>query len=459
MSTQQDQALGPPVQSSRELVEWFAAGEKPRARWRIGTEHEKFVFRTPQLGPVPYEGKGGVRHLLLELVRRFAWEPLYESGEVIALRHAHSQAMVSLEPGGQFELSGAPLSTLHETRAEMEAHFAQVCSVGRELGLGFTGLGHAPTWRLAETPSMPKGRYAIMKRYMPSVGGLGLDMMYRTATVQVNLDFDSEADMVKKLRVGMALQPVVSALFANSPFRESSASGLLSARCNVWLDTDAARCGIPAFVFESGMGYERYAEYALDVPMYFVHREGRYVDVAGESFRRFLEGRLPQLPGELPRLSDWVDHLSTLFPEVRLKRYLEMRGADSGDLDHLCALPALWTGILYDSQALDHCWELVRHLTLREMEDARRDVPRLGLKAACGPRPVLALAREVVAAAHGGLRRRAVKDAQGRDECIHLRSVQGTAATGITPAEVLLLRYENGWNRRAERALTDAAFA
>lgn len=457
MSTKQDEPLGQPIQSRHELIEWFAAGEKPPMQWRIGTEHEKFAFRISDLGPVAYHGEGGIRHVLEELIRRFAWEPILEDGNIIGLRRSRSDAVISLEPGGQLELSGAPLSSLHETRAELLKHFDEVRSVSRDLGLGFTGLGHAPTWRLDETPSMPKGRYAIMKRYMPTVGRLGLDMMYRTATVQVNLDFSSEADMVKKLRVAMALQPVVSALFANSPFRDSSVSGMLSTRCNAWLDTDAARCGIPPFVFASGMGYERYADYALDVPMYFVYREGRYIDVSGQSFRRFLEGKLSQLPGELPRLSDWVDHVSTLFPEVRLKRYLEMRGADSGDLDHLCALPALWVGILYDQAALDHCWDLVKSLSPSEIEQARRQVPEHGLKAAYGERTVFALACEILEVAHGGLRRRGLKDQHGRDESVHLRSVQATAATELTPAEVLLLRYHNGWNRRVERALSDAS--
>lgn len=457
MSTKQEAQLGQPISSKQELIEWFAQGEKPREQWLIGTEHEKFPFRLADLGSVPYEGPTGIGRLMELLCHRFGWVPIRESGHVIALSHPDSMAMVSLEPGGQFELSGAPLRNLHETRSELQTHLNEVRAVAADLGLAFSGLGFAPTWRMDEVASMPKGRYTIMRRYMQRVGTRGLDMMYRTATVQVNLDFGSESDMVKKIRVAMALQPVVAALFSNSPFREGVATGQLSHRCHTWLDTDADRCGVPGFIFETGMGYERYTDYALDVPMYFVHRDGKYIDVAGESFRDFLLGRLPQLPGELPRLSDWADHLSTLFPEVRLKRYLEMRGADAGDLDHLCALPAVWTGLLYDEEALDACWDLVKSIPYSEIEEARRRVPTEGLGAQFGARTMLDTARMLIEIAYGALRRRGVRDEHGRDETIHLRSVQTTAATGLTPAQVLLLRFQNGWNGRAERALQDTA--
>lgn len=455
MSTRQDEALGPPIEKRSELVEWFALGEKPGPEWRIGTEYEKIPFRLDNLVPVTYEGVGGISRLMEGMISRFGWEPVMEGSNVIALRRG--QAMVSLEPAGQFELSGATLSNLHETRAELLAHLDEVRVIGEELGIGFSTLGHVPTWGLAEMPSMPKGRYAIMKRYMPQVGSAGLDMMYRTATVQVNLDFDSEMDMVKKLRVSMKLQSVVSAFFANSPFRDGQISGLLSTRCNTWLDTDTARSGIPRFVFETGMGYERYTDYALDVPMYFVYRGGRYIDVAGESFKHFMEGRLPQLPGELPRLADWTDHVSTLFPDVRLKQYLEMRGADTGDIGHLCALPALWVGLLYDSMALDSAWDLVKDISAEEVEQARRDVPVLGLNARYGVRTVLSVGREMLEVALNGLHRRRICDDQGRDESIHLRSAQETAVTGVTPAELLLMKFKHGWAGNAERALTETA--
>ncbi|MGC0151121.1 glutamate--cysteine ligase [Chromobacterium vaccinii] len=457
MSTKTNEPLGPPIASKHELVEWFAAGEKPRERWLIGTEHEKFPFRCDDLSSVPYEGPAGIGRLMELLAQRFDWTPINENGKVIALSRPGSLAMVSLEPGGQFELSGAPMRTLHETRTELMAHLDEVRTVAEGLGMRFSGLGFAPSWRLDEVASMPKQRYAIMRRYMQQVGTRGLDMMYRTATVQVNLDFATEADMVKKMRVAMALQPVVSALFVNSPFREKAPTGMLSNRCHTWLDTDSARCGVPAFVFESGMGYERYADYALDVPMYFVYRDGKYIDVAGESFRDFLQGRLPQLPGELPRLSDWADHLSTLFPEVRLKRYLEMRGADAGGPDHLCALPALWVGLLYDTAALDACWDLVKAVPHEEIEEARRRVPAEGLRAPFGKRMVLDVAREILELAHGALRRRKLLDEHGRDETMYLRSAEQAATTGLTPAEVLLRRCQKEWNGDAGRALQDTA--
>ena len=353
MSTRQDGAPAPTVRSRDDLIAWIAAGSKPAHAWRIGTEHEKFLFYTDTLRPVPYEGPRGVRALMEGLIARFGWEPIMEGENIIALKRPEGEGplsgTVSLEPGGQFELSGAPLKTVHEIGAETQEHLDQVLAAGGPLRIGFLGVGFSPNWTLDETPRMPKQRYQVMTRYMPMVGKRGLDMMYRTATIQVNLDFADEADMVKKFRVSLALQPVVTAIFACSPFTEGKPNGFLSMRSEVWRDTDRARTGMLPFVFEPGMSFERYVDYALGVPMYFVYRGGRYIDVAGASFRDFLAGSLPQLPGEFPTEDDWSDHLTTLFPEVRMKRFLEMRGADGGRWRRICALPAMWTGLLYDS--------------------------------------------------------------------------------------------------------------
>src|SRR5436309_3183571 len=378
MTTRTDDSYSRPIESRADLLSVFEGGEKPRSGWRIGTEHEKLVYRTADHRAPSYDEPGGIRDLLMGLTE-FGWEPVEEGGHVIAL--AGKDGTVSLEPAGQLELSGAPLENLHETCAETGRHLQQVKAVGDRLGLGFLGLGMWPDKRRDELPIMPKGRYAIMLRHMPRVGSMGLDMMLRTCTIQVNLDYSSEADMAQKFRVGLALQPLATALFANSPFTEGRPNGFLSYRSHIWSDTDPARTGMLPFVFEDGFGYDRYLDYALDVPMYFVYRDGRYIDAAGLSFRDFLDGKLPVLPGEKPRLSDWVDHLSTAFPEVRLKSFLEMRGADGGRWSRICALPALWVGLLYDEQALDAAWELVKHWSIGERERLRHEVPKLALDA------------------------------------------------------------------------------
>src|SRR5271169_5235627 len=363
-----DQVDMTPIETRDELVAWFAAGEKPPDKFRVGTEHEKFAFTLARHEPVPYDGPRGIRALLEGMQHLLGWEPIMEGPNIIGLFDVTGGGAISLEPGGQFELSGAQLRTVHQTSSELMAHLAQVREVAQPLRIGFLGLGMTPTWTRAEMPKMPKGRYKIMTAYMPKVGTLGLDMMYRTCTVQTNLDFSSEADMVKKLRVSIALQPVATALFANSPFTDGKPNGCLSFRSEIWRDTDNDRAGMLPWVFEPGMGYERWADYALDVPMYFVKRGERYVDVAGRSFRDLLAGRLAELPGERATVSDWANHLSTIFPEVRLKRYLEMRGADSGPLPNLLALPALWAGILYDDAALDAAWDLAKHWTTQDRQ-------------------------------------------------------------------------------------------
>ncbi len=432
---------GEPITSKRQLVEYLAAGCKPRESWRIGTEHEKFVFRKSDLRQVPYEGPDGIR-ALLEGLTRFGWTPVLENGNPIAL--SRGRASISLEPGGQFELSGAPLEDIHETAAEIGTHLDEARAVTRELGCGMLAMGFNPKWRREDISWMPKGRYAIMRDYMPKRGGLGHDMMLRTCTVQVNLDFASEADMVRKFRVALALQPVATALFAASPFRDGKPAGYLSYRSHVWTDVDPDRCGILPFVFEPGFGFERYVDYLLDMPMYFVYRNGRYIDAAGQSFRDFMAGRLPALPGDRPGIGDWSDHLTTAFPEVRLKRFLEMRGADSGPFAYLCALPALWTGLLYDETALEAASALVSDWTAAEHEQLRAEVPRQALQTLFRGRKLRALAGEVLAIAEGGLRRRR-RLCGGQDERRYLEALQSAAESGRTLAETMLDDFAGRW--------------
>lgn len=444
-----------PLTSKAELVGYLESGCKPESQWRIGTEHEKFVFRQADHSPVPYEGEAGIGAILAGL-QAYGWMPLEEDGHVIAL--TRNGANITLEPGGQFELSGAPLSTLHETGREIETHLAEVKAVAAPLGIGFLGTGFIPKARQDDIPWMPKGRYAIMRRYMPTRGSLGLDMMLRTSTVQVNLDFSSEADMVKKFRVSLALQPLATALWANSPFVEGKPSGFLSTRSNVWTDTDPDRCGILPWVFEEGMGFERYVDWVLDVPMYFVYREKRYIDVAGQSFRDFMAGRLPGLPGERPTLGDWSDHLTTVFPEVRLKRFLEMRGADSGSWRRLCALPAFWTGLLYNQSALDAAWDLVKGWDAATHADLRARAPRLGLATPCGSETLREVALKVIEIARAGLAGRARRDAYGRDEAVFLDVLDDIIASGRTPADLLLADYHGSWKQDVEHLYEECAY-
>ena len=444
MTTRTEDSYSRPIESREDLLSIFSGGEKPRERWRIGTEHEKFVYRMSDHRAPSYDEPGGIRDLLSGLTE-YGWKPVIENGNVIALSGADGN--ISLEPAGQFELSGAALQNLHRTCAEAARHLDQCKAVGERLGLGVLGVGMWPDKTRAELPIMPKGRYAIMLNYMPKVGSLGLDMMLRTCTIQVNLDYSSEADMVKKFRVGLALQPVATALFANSPFTEGKPNGFKSFRSHIWEDTDPDRTGMLPFVFEDGFGYERYCDYALNVPMYFVYRDGKYIDVAGESFRAFLEGKLPQLPGEKPRLTDWTDHLSTAFPEVRLKSFLEMRGADGGRWSRICGLPALWVGLLYDDQALDAAWDLVKHWSIEQREKLRHDVPRLALDAVTPEGESMRdFAGRVLDIAADGLTRRAMLNSAGDNEGGFLDPLRDVVATGMTPADRLLARYNGPWN-------------
>ena len=462
MTTKTDTDVrSPTIESRDQLVQSFARGEKVPERWRIGTEHEKFVYRTADHRAPSWDEPGGIRDLLLALTE-FGWTPVEEGGpdgvsRVIALTGADGS--VSLEPAGQFELSGAPLSDLHQTCAETGRHLEQVKAAGDRLGLGFLGLGMWPDKARADLPRMPKGRYKIMLDHMPRVGTMGLDMMLRTCTIQVNLDYATEADMAKKFRVGLALQPLATALFANSPFTEGKPNGMLSYRSHIWSDTDPHRTGMLPFVFEDGFGYDRYTDYALDVPMYFVFREGRYVDAAGLSFRDFMRGELPVLPGELPTLEDWNDHLSTAFPEVRLKTFLEMRGADGGPWNRICALPALWVGLLYDGAALDAAWDLVKGWSIDERQALRDAVPRLALDAPLpGGGKLRDIAAEVIDIAHAGLSARGRGNFAGDDETGFLDPLREIARSGKVPAERLLERYHGAWNGDVSRVYGEESF-
>ncbi|WP_309603500.1 glutamate--cysteine ligase [Sphingomonas sp.] len=456
MTTRTDLSASPLVESRDDLISVFSGGEKPRADWRIGTEHEKFVYRLADHRAPSWDEPGGIRDLL-EGLTEFGWKPVLEGGKIIAL--AGDDGTVSLEPAGQFELSGAPLSNLHESCAESGRHLQQVKAVGDKLRLGFLGLGMWPDKTRAELPIMPKGRYKIMLDHMPRVGSLGLDMMLRTCTIQVNLDYSSEADMVKKFRVGLALQPVATALFANSPFTEGKPNGFKSFRSHIWEDTDPHRTGMLPFVFEDGFGYERYCDYALDVPMYFVFRDGKYIDAAGLSFRDFLDGELSVLPGEKPTVADWNDHLSTAFPEVRLKSFLEMRGADGGRWGRICALPALWVGLLYDDNALDAAWDRVKHWTIEEREALRHAVPAEALDARVpGGGTMRDLAGEVLEIATAGLSARAQLNASGDNESGFLDPLREVVSSGMTFADRLLERYHGEWQGDVSRVYEEYSF-
>ena len=438
------EALGEPITNKSQLIAYMASGCAAPEAWRIGTEHEKFVFDINTLRPVGYEGDTGIRALLNGLTR-FGWTAVEEYGNPIAL--TKDKCAITLEPGGQFELSGAPLETLHQTCAEVHTHLVEVQAINEEIGAAMIGLGFLPQWERKDITWMPKGRYEIMGNYMPTKGNLGIDMMTRTCTVQVNLDFATEADMVRKFRISLALQPLATALFANSPFTEGKPNGYLSFRSQVWNDTDPDRCGMLPFVFEDGFGFERYVDYMLDVPMYFVYRDGIYHNVAGLSFRDFMAGKLAGFEGQTPYISDWVDHMTTVFPEVRLKKYIEMRGADGGPWDRLCALPAFWVGLLYDSSAEDAVWDLVKDWSLEEITQLRDEVPRHGLKTAFRGGSLQHLAKQVLAISRAGLTARQRLDAVGDTEAHFLNPLDVIADSGITAADQMLANYHGRWQQ------------
>ena len=444
-----------PITDHRQLVEYLSSGARPESQWTIGTEHEKFGFRTDDLRPPTWDGPRGIEAMLRGLTR-FGWQPYEEKGKLIAL--LKDGASVTLEPAGQLELSGAMLQDIHETCRETNQHLREVKTVSEELGLGFLGMGFQPKWRRDEMPWMPKGRYKIMREYMPKRGNLGLDMMTRTCTVQVNLDFSSEADMVKKFRVSLALQPIATALFADSPFTEGKPNGFLSYRSHIWTDTDPDRTGMLDFVFEDGFSFERYVDYLLDVPMYFSYRDGEYIDLSGQSFRKFLRGELAALPGQLPTMKDWADHMTTAFPEVRLKKYLEMRGADGGPWNRLCALPAFWVGLLYDSEALDAAWDLVKDFSMDERNALRDGVPKHALKLPFRGATVRELALEALKIAGEGLKRRNRLNASGASEAVFLEPLVEFALANETPAERKLALYHGAWKGSVDPVFKEFAY-
>ncbi|MBJ3775166.1 glutamate--cysteine ligase [Acuticoccus mangrovi] len=447
-----------PITGRAELVDHIRKGEKPAADFRIGTEHEKFAFNLADHAPVPYEGPSGIGRVLSEMKTLTGWEAIEERGNIIGLADPAGGGAISVEPGGQFELSGAPLQSLHQTCVEANGHLAQVRQIAERLGIGFLGLGLAPTWARADMPKMPKQRYDIMTAYMPKVGTRGLDMMYRTTTIQVNLDFSSEADMVKKMRVGLALQPIATALFANSPFIEGKANGYRSNRAAVWHDVDLARSGPIPFAFEEGFGYERYVAWALDVPMYFVKRGDCYIEATSATFADFMDGRFDKLPGERPTMGDWVNHLSTLFPEVRLKRFLEMRGADGGPWRRICALPAFWVGLLYDPGVLDQAMALAAEFTAEDRHHMWLTVPKDGLGTMVKGRSVAEIARDVVNLSAEGLKRRGYKNSDGLDERVFLAPLEDAAHSGRSPADELITAYEGPWKGDVTHVFTTNAF-
>jgi len=444
------------IQDVNELVSYIESGNKPKEDWRMGTEHEKFGFTRDDLKPLQYEGSRGIK-AILEGLSGMGWKPVIEDGNIIALL-MDDGCSITLEPGGQLELSGALREDIHSTCREVGAHLRQLRSVCEPLDVGFLGVGFQPKWKRDDIPWMPKSRYKIMRDYMPKRGNLGIDMMKRTCTVQVNLDYSSETDMVKKYRTSLALQPIATALFANSPFLEGGDSGYQSYRAHIWTDTDPDRTGTLPFVFESGMGFERYVDYMLDVPMYFVYRQGKYINAAGLSFRDFLKGELAVLPGELPTIKDWEDHLTTAFPEVRLKKFLEMRGADGGSWRRLCALPAFWVGLLYEQNSLDAAWDICRDWTTQEHVQMRVAVAKQGLQADFGNRKVLDIAREVLEISRQGLIDRKRLNSKGDNESGFLEPLQIIVDSGISPAERKLRLFYSSWGESVDPIYRQCAY-
>ena len=434
-----------PVTDRAQLIEWFAERGKPKSAWRIGTEHEKFLFRKDSFKPVAYEGGQGVGELLRLLEEQYDMQPIIEKGLIIGLK-SDDGGSITLEPGGQLELSGAPLESLHETCAETGAHLRQMREITQQLELCMLGVGFQPLWQRRDISWMPKGRYKIMREYMPKRGQLGLDMMLCSCTVQVNLDYEDERDMVRKFRTSLALQPIATALFANSPFKDGQPSGLKSTRAEAWTDTDPDRCGVPGFVFDDDFGYARWVDYILDVPMYFLHRGEDYLDVSGLSFRDFMAGSLPGFEGQFPSMADFEDHVTTAFPEVRLKGYLEMRGADGGSWGNICALPALWVGLLYDDGALDAAESLIKGITASDVEAARMAVAKDGLQAEMAGRSVHKIAHEVLEIAEAGLKSRKLLDSKGEDERKYLAPLQEIVKSGKTYADEMLDKYYSAWD-------------
>ena len=432
------------ITQKSQMVGWLASQAKEQSLWRIGTEHEKFLFHKADNRPVGYEGERGIQTILKRLQAEYQMTPIMEKGHIIGLKD-NQGGSITLEPGGQLELSGAPLENLHQTCKETGAHLNQMKHVISDLEIGMLGLGFQPIWSRDDISWMPKGRYKIMREYMPKRGNLGLDMMLRSCTVQVNLDYADERDMVRKFRTSLALQPVATALFANSPFKDGKLSGLKSTRAHVWTDTDPDRCGVPEIVFDSGFGYEAWIDYILDVPMYFLHRGDDYLDVSGLSFAEFMAGRLTGFEGQYPLLHDFEDHITTAFPEVRLKGYLEMRGADSGSWNNICALPALWVGTLYDDEALARAEALVADIGAQDVENARYSAAKDGLAGKFGEHMMLDIAQKFVDIASDGLKARNRLDDSGMDERGFLSPLKSILKSRKTNADLMIEAFKGEW--------------
>ena len=436
------------IQSKEDLIKPFQNGEKKPSDFKIGTEHEKFVFHIDTLKPVPFSGESGIENLLLAL-KKYGWESILEDGNTIGLSRDKSLGggTITLEPAGQLELSGAPLTNIHETFNELDEHRSQISKEGSNLGLGFLGAGLTPDWSFDEMPIMPKSRYQIMKNYMPKKGNLGLDMMFRSTTIQVNLDYSSESDMIKKFKVSLALQPIATALFANSPFLDGNLTGYNSFRSHIWTDTDPDRTGMLPFVFDGEMSYEKYVDYALKVPMYFIYRDGNYLDVSGSSFEDFLNGDLDELPNEKPNIIDWENHLTTIFPEVRLKSFLEMRGADGGSFESVCALSSFWVGLLYDSESLDSSFDLIKDFNIKQLQELRIEVAKNGLHSIIGGIEIQEIAKKVLKLSREGLRNRNILNENGDSEEIFLDPLQKILSSGKSPSDDLIQKFSNNWNK------------
>ena len=436
------------IQSKEDLIKPFQNGEKKPSDFKIGTEHEKFVFHIDTLKPVPFLGESGIENLLLAL-KKYGWESILEDGNTIGLSRDKSLGggTITLEPAGQLELSGAPLTNIHETFNELDEHRSQISKEGSNLGLGFLGAGLTPDWSFDEMPIMPKSRYQIMKNYMPKKGNLGLDMMFRSTTIQVNLDYSSESDMIKKFKVSLALQPIATALFANSPFLDGNLTGYNSFRSHIWTDTDPDRTGMLPFVFDGEMSYEKYVDYALKVPMYFIYRDGNYLDVSGSSFEDFLNGDLDELPNEKPNIIDWENHLTTIFPEVRLKSFLEMRGADGGSFESVCALSSFWVGLLYDSESLDSSFNLIKDFNIKQLQELRIEVAKNGLHSIIGGIEIQEIAKKVLMLSREGLRNRNILNENGDSEEIFLDPLQKILSSGKSSSDDLIQKFSNNWNK------------
>ena len=436
------------IQSKEDLIKPFQNGEKKPSDFKIGTEHEKFVFHIDTLKPVPFLGESGIENLLLAL-KKYGWESILEDGNTIGLSRDKSLGggTITLEPAGQLELSGAPLTNIHETFNELDEHRSQISKEGSNLGLGFLGAGLTPDWSFDEMPIMPKSRYQIMKNYMPKKGNLGLDMMFRSTTIQVNLDYSSESDMIKKFKVSLALQPIATALFANSPFLDGNLTGYNSFRSHIWTDTDPDRTGMLPFVFDGEMSYEKYVDYALKVPMYFIYRDGNYLDVSGSSFEDFLNGDLDELPNEKPNIIDWENHLTTIFPEVRLKSFLEMRGADGGSFESVCALSSFWVGLLYDSESLDSSFNLIKDFNIKQLQELRMEVAKNGLHSIIEGIEIQEIAKKVLKLSREGLRNRNILNENGDSEEIFLDPLQKILSSGKSPSDDLIQKFSNNWNK------------